>query len=83
MTKTISSETSNKHYFLTIDETGHATDCSCPDRFYRHHTCKHMRNFQEEVERAQVFLALKQDYDCRANGQEQTRRCYYEMSLGY
>src|SRR6266567_9082260 len=34
MTRTIKSETTNKHYFLTIDETGHAVDCSCPDRQY-------------------------------------------------
>ncbi len=39
MTKTIASQTTNRHYFLTIDGS-QATECSCPDRQYRHHECK-------------------------------------------
>ncbi len=58
MTKVISSQTSNKKYFLTI-ENGVATDCTCGDRQYRHHECKHMRQFNAEVTRAAAFLALK------------------------
>lgn len=83
MTKTIKSQTSNKRYFLTIDEAGHATDCSCSERNYRHHTCKHMRSFDAEVQRAATFHALRQRFDSRLNGDEQSRRCYYEMGLGY
>jgi hypothetical protein len=35
------------------------TSCTCPDRQYRHHTCKHMRLIEQEVERAARFLAIK------------------------
>ena len=83
MTKTIASATdTNKKYFLTIDGD-HATDCSCPDHQHRHHECKHMRNFNVEVQRAATWLLLRERYNSRLNGQEQSRRCYYEMSLGY
>ncbi len=63
MTRTIKSETSNKHYFLTIDETGHAVDCTCPDRQYRHHTCKHMTHFNRAFEQAITFMALLGQFD--------------------
>lgn len=85
MTKTIKSQTSNTHYFLTI-ECGLATDCTCPDRQYRRnwkHTCKHMNSFNAEVVRASAFLNMKELFDVRENGQEQSKRCYFEMSLGY
>jgi hypothetical protein len=81
MTRTIKSQTSNKYYFLTIDETGHAVDCTCPDCQFRHRSCKHQRNFNQEVERAVAFTALKSRYDCRENGDLATRRCYFEMAL--
>jgi hypothetical protein len=85
MTKTIASATdSSKRYFLTIDEqTGHATDCQCPDRQYRHHECKHMRNFNAEVQRAAMFMLLRQRFDSRLNGDEETRRCYRDLANCY
>ena len=82
MTKTIKSQTSDKHYFLTI-ENGHAVDCTCGDRQYRHRTCKHMSTFNQEVQKASTFQALMVRFDSRLNGDEETRRCHYEMSLGY
>ena len=85
MTKTIASQSdSHKKYFLTIDDrSAQAVDCSCPDRQYRGHTCKHMAQFGQELAKAETFNSLFQRYDCRANGAEQSHRCYYEMSLGY
>jgi len=82
MTRTIKSQTSNSYYFLTIDaESSRAVDCTCPDRHYRHHTCKHMSQFNSELERAITFQSLKARYDCRENGDLDTRRCYFELSL--
>lgn len=85
MTKTIASQTSDTRYFLTIDDDGHAVQCSCPDRQHRSYkpSCKHMDAFNAEVQRAATFQLLRQRFDSRLNGDEQTRRCYYEMSLGY
>ena len=87
MTKTIKSFTSTQRYFATIDdETGLMTDCRCPDHAIycpnRKDGCKHMREFNTEVRKAEVFNALRQQYDSRLNGQADTRRCNYEMSLG-
>ena len=82
MTKVISSQTSNKKYFLTI-ENGVATDCTCGDRQHRHHECKHMRNFDVEVNKAATFLLLRERFDSRLNGDIETRRINFEMSLGY
>ncbi len=72
-------------YFLTIDSDGHATNCSCPDRTYRSYKpcCKHMSAFDAEVQRAATFQALRQRFDIRLNGQEDSRRCYREMALGF
>jgi|SRR5713226_6966663 len=84
MTAIVKSQTSDTRYFLTINETtGHASDCSCKNRYYRRHTCEHMSSFDAEVQRAAIFQALRQHFDCRLNGDEQTRRCNFEMSLGY
>ena len=86
MTKTIASATdTNKKYFLTIDEqTGHATACQCPDRQHRSWkpSCKHMDAFNAEVNKAATFLLLRERFDSRLNGDEQTRRCNYEISMG-
>ncbi len=86
MTKTIASATdTNKKYFLTIDEqTGHATACQCPDRQHRSWkpSCKHMDAFNAEVNKAATFLLLRERYDSRLNGQEQSRKFYYELSMG-
>lgn len=81
MTKVISSQTSNAKYFLTI-ENGVATDCTCPDRVYRHHECKHMRQFNAEVLRAATFLALKRRI---AQAEREARRAaylYFELAMG-
>ena len=83
MTKTIQSETdSRKHYFLSInDETSHAQTCTCKGFQYRGH-CKHVSLFDEQVAKTLVFNELFAKYDCRANGDEVTRRCYYELQIG-
>ena len=85
MTKTIASQSdSHKHYFLTIDDrSAQAVDCSCPDHQYRGRQCKHITQFNVEVRKAERFAAIFAKFDCRANGQEATARCYYELSLGY
>lgn len=84
MTKTIKSQSSDKHYFLTIEQ-GHATDCTCPDRNYRHHTCKHMRGFDADVERAAEFLAMMARFDVRSRAvreQEYTNYLNWQLSMG-
>ena len=79
MTKTITSETdSRKHYFLTIDdESSQAVDCSCPDRIYRHRTCKHMRALDTEVQRVTTFAALMRQYDIRSQAVREAKRAAY------
>ena len=77
MTLTIKSQTSNKHYFVELDETNTATSCGCPDRAYRHHTCKHMTAVTTEVARAIAFAALKELYDYRGKVQQAARRESY------
>lgn len=79
MTVTTKSQTSDKHYFLTI-ENGLATDCTCPDRQYRRnwkHTCKHMQALNAEVVRASAFLGLKELFDVRSETQQALRREAY------
>ncbi len=88
MTKTIASQTSDTHYFLTINvATGQAEACTCGDYIHRQAarggSCKHMKGFNQEVQRAATFQALRNRFDSRLNGDLETRRCYYEMSLGY
>ncbi len=78
MTTTITSQTdTNKKYFLTIDEQGHATECSCPDRQWRQHQCKHMRALDTEVLRAEKFTALMRQYDVRSQAVREQRRAAY------
>jgi hypothetical protein len=85
MTLTVRSATdTNKHYFVELDENNHATDCGCKDHEFRPGRvggCKHIREVTEQVARAQAFLDLKRRFDCRENGDEDSRRCYYEMAL--
>src|SRR5207247_2678698 len=83
MTRTIKSETTNKHYFLTI-ENGQAIDCSCPDRQYRHHACKHMKHYNAAFEQAIAFAALVALFDCRSQAVIEAKRAayyYYEMAI--
>jgi hypothetical protein len=85
MTLTVRSQTSNKHYFVELDDSNQATECGCPDRAYRHHTCKHMREVTEQVARALAFAALRQQYDYRSETQRAIRRerfLNYELSIG-
>jgi hypothetical protein len=89
MTKVISSQTSNAKYFLTIDEAGHAVDCTCGDQHFRCHVkgnpahqCKHLRQFNAEVLRASAFLALKARI---ANAEREARvasRIAFELAMG-
>ena len=81
MTKVISSQTSNKKYFLTI-ENGVATDCTCGDRQYRHHECKHMRQFNAEVARAAAFLALKARIAAAEREARVAHRIAFELMMG-
>ncbi len=84
MTRTVHSETSNKHYFLTIDESGHAVDCSCPDRQYRHRACKHMTHYNTAFDQAVAFAALVALFDCRSQAVIEAKRAayyYYEMAI--
>ncbi len=81
MTKTIASQTTNRHYFLTIDGS-QATECSCPDRQYRHHECKHMRQFNAEVARAAAFLSLKAKIAQAEREARAAARISWELSMG-
>ncbi len=84
MTRTIKSETSNKHYFLTIDESGHAVDCSCPDHQYRRHDCKHMKHYNAAFEQTVAFAALVALFDIRSQAVIEAKRAayyYYEMAI--
>ncbi len=85
MTVTMKSQSSNRYYFVEIDETNHATDCQCPDRQYRRHTCKHMRQLDEQLSKSLAFAALRQQYDYRSETQREIRRAAYlnfELSIG-
>ena len=85
MTVQTPSQTSEKTYMLTIDKfSGLAVECSCPAHFYhpRSEGCKHIRLMNEEIRKAKKFAKLFAKYDCRANGQAVSQRCYYELSIG-
>ncbi len=80
MTKTLTSPDSGKHYFLTINvATGKAEACTCPDRYYRstRPACKHMAGFNEQLRKAETFLALKNALDIRSSAQQAARRERY------
>jgi hypothetical protein len=81
MTRTIKSETSDTHYFLTI-ENGQATDCSCPSRQWRKGACKHMNHFQAEVARAAAFLSLKSRIAQAEREARTAHRLAFEISMG-
>jgi len=87
MTKTIASQSdTNKRYFLTIDETGHATGCTCGDYQYRqaarNGSCKHMKSFNAEVVRAAAFLRLKASIEAQERDAERTAYLNWELSMG-
>jgi hypothetical protein len=81
MTKVISSQTSSAKYFLTI-ENGVAVDCSCPDRKFRRHECKHMRSLDSEVARASAFLSLKSKIAQAERDARAAARISWELSMG-
>ena len=61
-------------------------DCECPDHYFHpNNVCKHMEALRRAYARAkaETFAGLRQQFDCRLNGQAAAQRCYYEMSLGY
>ncbi len=66
-----------QHYETTLDS------CTCPG-FQRWHHCKHVETLQRAYQRARqaTFEDMRRQFDCRLNGQADTRRCYFEMSLG-
>jgi hypothetical protein len=82
MTKVISSQTSSKKYFLTI-ENGAAVDCTCPDHQYRRHECKHMRSLNAEVARAAAFLALKRRIAAAEREARAASRIAFELAMGF
>ena len=57
-------------------------DCTCKG-FQRWNHCKHQETLQRAYQRARqaTFDELRKRYDSRLNGQADTRRCYFEMSL--
>ena len=61
------------------------TSCQCGDWIYRGRKtgkpCKHMLAMQMGKDAA--FKALRQRYDFRLNGQEETKRCYRELANCY
>ncbi len=84
MTRTIKSETSNKHYFLTIDEDGHATDCTCGDQHFRCHVkgnpahqCKHILHYNAAFALAIAFADLQALFDCRSQAVIEAKRAAY------
>jgi len=80
MTLTIKSATSNKHYFVELDETNQATDCGCKDHEFRPGRlggCKHMQEVTTQVARALAFAALRNQYDYRGSVQQAARRESY------
>ena len=88
MTRTIRSYSDpSKHYFLTInDETGQADDCQCPDCQIRRRQCKHQRDFNTEVRKAEVFNQQWNRFDVRSQAQRDARataRINMELALGW
>ncbi len=80
MTRTISSQTSNTKYFLTINDQGQAIECSCGDRKWRPGRaggCKHMSTYNTEVLKAWTFAALMRRYDVRGLAAQAARREAY------
>ncbi len=86
------------YYTVCFDEQATQWTCTCPAGSRSYRDCKHRRAVQAsllaskamendrlaaEVKRAETFLALQARFDSRHNGDEATRRCYYEMSIGY
>jgi len=82
MTKVIHSQTSNKKYFLTINEHGQAEACTCGDCQFRHHACKHQKDYDAEFARALAFLDLKTRIDNAEREARAAARIAFELSMG-
>jgi hypothetical protein len=76
---TVHSFTSDKTYETTPEH------CTCFDFYFRQSKsggkCKHQKALIRQINRAQMFLLLFARFDCRANGDEDTQRCYYELAM--
>ena len=91
MTRTIKSETNDKHYTLTIDETGHAVDCTCGDQHFRCHVkgnpahqCKHIKHYNTAFDQAITFMALLTQFDMRSQALIEAKRAAwwnFEMAI--
>jgi len=66
-----------QQYDVTLD------NCPCKG-FQRWGHCQHNEVLRRAYARAkaETFAELRKQFDCRLNGQADTQRCYYEMSLG-
>lgn len=68
----------NEH--ITYETTD--TACTCKAFQYgKGKPCKHMIAIQ--INRDETFAALRKRYDVRLNGDEDTKRCYRELSNSY
>src|SRR6266567_92666 len=77
-TMTITSFTDTNKSYETTPET-----CSCPaKRWNPNKQCKHQTALIHELNRATIFGLLFIRFDCRANGDEVTHRCNFELSIG-
>ncbi len=75
---TITSFTDTNKSYETTPET-----CSCPaKRWNPNKQCKHQTALIHELNRATIFGLLFIRFDCRANGDEVTHRCNFELSIG-
>jgi hypothetical protein len=73
---------STKSYDVTVRH-GQAVDCTCGDRHFRRHECKHMSNAQvqinAEIAKAERFLALKRQIETQEREARENRACYLRM----
>jgi len=76
---TIQSFTSDKTYETTPEH------CTCGDYLNRQSKvggkCKHQKALIAACNTATIFALLRMKFDYRLNGDLDTRRCYYEMSI--
>ena len=76
MTKTIASATdTNKKYFIQVEQDT-AVSCTCKGFQYRSR-CHHLVDFNAEVQKAQRFIALREQLDVRSEVQKAARRERY------
>jgi hypothetical protein len=76
--KTASMSHVDKQYNLTVNADGVATDCDCPDCFYRQHACKHTAF--HNLARFFRNLALSTSGVNRIRNRKIETVCWYELS---